>query len=119
VDVFFDNVGGDHLEAAVGAMRPHGRIAMCGAISSYNADSPPPGPRNLMQAVGKRLTLRGFIVGDHDDLAKEYLDRAGQWLADGRLSYRETYVDGLDAAVDAFLGLHRGENIGKMLVRLG
>ena len=66
----------------------------------------------------RRLTLRGFIVTDHNDLAKEYLPRAAGWVADGSLKFRETYVDGLDRAVDAFLGLHKGENIGKMLVRL-
>ena len=118
VDVYFDNVGGDHLEAAIFAMADFGRIAACGAIADYNADAPVPGPRNMMMFVSKRLTLRGFIVSDHGDLASEFYRRAGTWLAEGSLKYRETYVDGLDHAVDAFLGLHRGDNTGKMLVRL-
>jgi len=118
VDVYFDNVGGEHLEGAIAHMNDFGRIAMCGAISQYNADTAAPGPRNIWLAVTRRLTLRGFIVTDHNDLAKEYLPRAAGWVADGSLKFRETYVDGLDRAVDAFLGLHKGENIGKMLVRL-
>ena len=118
VDVYFDNVGGEHLEGAIAHMNDFGRIAMCGAISQYNADTAAPGPRNIWLAVTRRLTLRGFIVTDHNDLAREYLPRAAGWVADGSLKFRETYVDGLDRAVDAFLGLHKGENIGKMLVRL-
>jgi NADPH-dependent curcumin reductase CurA len=118
VDVYFDNVGGDHLEAAISAMADFGRIACCGAIADYNAETPPPGPRNLMMLVSKRLTMRGFIVTDHGDVAGEFYRRAAGWVADGSLTWRETVVDGLDHAVDAFLGLHRGDNTGKMLVRL-
>jgi NADPH-dependent curcumin reductase CurA len=118
VDVYFDNVGGDHLEAAIGAMADFGRIAECGMIADYNADAPPPGPRNLMMVISKRLTVRGFIVSDHRDAAGEFYRRAADWVAAGDLVWRETVVDGLDNAVDAFLGLHRGDNTGKMLVRL-
>lgn len=118
VDVYFDNVGGDHLEAAIFAMADFGRIAACGAIAEYNAEAPSPGPRNMMMFVSKRLTLRGFIVTDHGDATSEFYKRAGGWVADGSLTWRETVVDGLDNAVDAFLGLHRGDNTGKMLVRL-
>ena len=118
VDVYFDNVGGDHLEAAISAMADFGRIAACGAIAAYNDETPPPGPRNLMMVVSKRLTLRGFIVTDHADAASEFYRRASGWVADGSVRWRETVVDGLDHAVDAFLGLHRGDNTGKMLVRL-
>src|SRR6478752_4435688 len=118
VDVYFDNVGGDHLEAAIFAMADFGRIACCGAIADYNAETPPPGPRNMMMLVSKRLTMRGFIVSDHRDVAGEFYRTVGPWLADGSLAYRETVVDGIDNAVDAFLGLHRGDNTGKMLVRL-
>ncbi|HEU4512212.1 MAG TPA: NADP-dependent oxidoreductase [Nocardioidaceae bacterium] len=119
VDVYFDNIGGDHLEGAIGNMNDFGRVAMCGAIANYNASEATPGPNNLWLAVTRRLKLQGFIVTDHNDLAKEYLAKASTWIADGTLKYRETYVDGLDHAVDAFLDLHRGANIGKMLVRLG
>lgn len=118
IDVYFDNVGGDHLEAAIGQMAKFGRIAACGAISSYNADKPRPGPRNLWLVVTRRLTLRGFIVSDHNDLASEFYRRTIPWVAEGALHYRETYAEGLDRAADAFLDLHRGANIGKMLVRL-
>lgn len=118
VDLYFDNVGGDHLEAAIGSMKDFGRLALCGAISSYNATEAPAGPRNMWLAVSRRLRMQGFIVTDHQDLAKEYAVRAAGWLADGSLRYRETVVDGLDHAVDAFLDLHRGANLGKMLVRL-
>lgn len=118
VDVYFDNVGGEHLEGAIFHMNDFGRIACCGAIATYNNDAPEPGPRNMMMLVSKRLTLRGFIVSDHGDLAPEFFQRAGGWLADGSLTYRETVVDGLDSAVEAFLGLSSGANTGKMLVRL-
>ncbi|MEV0199775.1 NADP-dependent oxidoreductase [Nonomuraea sp. NPDC050691] len=119
IDVYFDNVGGDHLQAALDALNTFGRVALCGAISQYNATEPVPGPTNLFLAVGKRLTLRGFIVGDHQHLAAEYARLAASWLRDGTLRTQETIVDGLDNAVDAFLGLLRGANTGKMLIRLG
>ena len=118
VDVYFDNVGGDHLRAAIAAMRQHGRIALCGAVSQYNATEPAPGPDNLFLAVGKRLTLRGFIVSDHGHLMKEYAERASGWIADGDLRTQETVVEGVDNAVQAFLDMMRGANTGKMLVRL-
>jgi NADPH-dependent curcumin reductase CurA len=118
IDVYFDNVGGDHLEAAIGSMKDFGRLALCGAISAYNATQAPAGPRNMGLAVTRRLRLQGFIVTDHADLAPEYIGLATEWLTQGRLRYRETVVDGLERAVDAFLDLHRGKNLGKMLVRV-
>jgi NADPH-dependent curcumin reductase CurA len=118
IDVYFDNVGGDHLEAALGALNTHGRVAMCGAISQYNNTVPEPGPRNLALAVGKRLTLRGFIVSDHNARFGDMVREVGGWLVNGELVAEETTVEGLDSAVDAFLGLLRGENTGKMIVRL-
>jgi NADPH-dependent curcumin reductase CurA len=118
IDVYFDNVGGDHLQAAIGAMRMFGRIALCGAIAHYNSTEPAPGPNNLPQAIGKRLTLRGMIVGDHYHLAGEYVAKAAGWLRDGSLRADETVVDGIENAVDAFLGMLRGANTGKMLVRV-
>ena len=118
LDVYFDNVGGDHLEGAIANMKDFGRIAMCGAIAQYNATEAAPGPRNMWLVVTRRLRLQGFIVTDHNDLAKEYLTRASAWIREGRLRSKETYVEGLDHAVDAFLDMHRGANIGKMLVRL-
>jgi NADPH-dependent curcumin reductase CurA len=118
IDVYFDNVGGEHLEAAISAMADFGRVAACGAIATYNDTDPSPGPRNMFLVVTKRISIRGFIVMDHGDVAGEFYRIAGAWHADGKLAHRETVVDGLDSAVDAFLDLHRGVNIGKMLVRL-
>ncbi|MGB3440182.1 MAG: NADP-dependent oxidoreductase [Actinophytocola sp.] len=118
IDVYFDNVGGDHLEAAIDSLRRDGRVAACGSISMYNEKELPPGPRNLYLLVGKRLTLRGFIVLDHNDRFGAMAKEVGQWLADGKLVAEETFADGLDNAPAAFLGMLRGENTGKMVVRL-
>ena len=118
IDVFFDNVGGEHLEAAITAFRTFGRAALCGSISSYNAVAPPPGPRNLGLVVGKQLSLRGFIVGSHSDLRPEFVAAVSGWLQDGSLVARETVVEGLDSAVEAFRALLGGGNTGKMVVRL-
>ena len=118
IDVYFDNVGGEHLEAAIGSLRLNGRVAVCGMISVYNDTEPTPGPRNLARLIQTRGRIEGFLVGDHYDLAREYATKAADWLADGTLSQRETSADGLDSAVDAFLGVLRGENTGKMVVRL-
>ncbi len=118
IDVYFDNVGGEHLEAAIDALRLHGRAALCGAISAYNAVEPPPGPRNMFLIVGKRLSLRGFIVGDHADLRDEFVEKVSGLLGSGQLVVRETVREGLENAVPAFLELLRGGNTGKMIVRL-
>jgi NADPH-dependent curcumin reductase CurA len=118
IDVYFDNVGGEHLEAAIGALRLHGRAAVCGSISTYNAVTPPPGPRNLSLLVASRLTLRGFLVSDHTDLRPEFSEAVSGWLRSGDLVVRETVREGLENAVPAFLDLLRGGNTGKMVVRL-
>ncbi|TFV72966.1 NADP-dependent oxidoreductase [Blastococcus sp. CT_GayMR19] len=118
IDVYFDNVGGEHLEAAIGAFRLNGRAALCGSISTYNAVTPPPGPRNMSMMVAKRLTLRGFLVYDHDDLRPEFEATVPGWLRSGQLVVRETVREGLEDAVPAFLDLLRGGNTGKMIVRL-
>jgi NADPH-dependent curcumin reductase CurA len=118
IDVYFDNVGGDHLEAAIGSLNVHGRAAICGMISIYNNTEPAPAPRNMAMVVGKRLRLQGFLVSDHNDLLPEFRREVGGWLADGKLVVRETVVDGLENAPEAFLGLLRGDNTGKMIVRI-
>jgi NADPH-dependent curcumin reductase CurA len=118
IDVFFDNVGGEHLEAAIGALRLHGRAAICGSISTYNAVTPPAGPRNLSLLVANRLTLRGFLVSDHADLREEFVEKVSLLLRSGQLLVRETVREGLEDAVPAFLDLLRGGNTGKMIVRL-
>lgn len=118
IDVYFDNVGGDHLEAAIGAMNDFGRIAACGAVSQYNETEPTPGPRNMFQFVTKRLTMRGFIVIDHGDRKDQFLSDVAPLVNDGRLRYDETTVEGLSNAPDAFVGMMRGENLGKMVVTI-
>ncbi|MFC6021560.1 NADP-dependent oxidoreductase [Plantactinospora solaniradicis] len=119
IDVYLDNVGGDHLVAALGALHVGGRVALVGAISTYNATAPVPGPANLSLAVSKRLTLRGMLVTDHLKRFPEYIALATGWLADGTLRSETTVVEGIEQAPAAFLGMLRGANTGKMLVRLG
>lgn len=119
IDVYFDNVGGDHLEAAIGALHTYGRVVACGSVSRYNDVEPSPGPRNMFMVVTKRLRIQGYIINDHWDRFPEFFERATEWVREGRLRHRETVVDGIDNAPRAFLGLLRGENIGKMLVKVG
>jgi oxidoreductase, zinc-binding dehydrogenase family protein len=119
IDVYFDNVGGDHLEAAIANMRTDGRVAMCGAISQYNSTEPSPAPHNLALAIGKRLTLRGFVIAKYAEQARADFekDMAG-WIADGSVQWDETAREGLDAAAQAFIDLLDGANTGKMIVNL-
>ena len=119
IDLYFDNVGGDHLEAAIGALRTYGRVVACGSISRFNDSEPAPGPRNMFLVVTKRLRIEGFIISDHFDRFGEFIREASEWVREGRLRYRETVVEGIENAPQAFLGLLRGENIGKMLVKVG
>ena len=118
IDVFFDNVGGELLQAGIGAMREFGRIALCGAISMYNDTEPSPGPTNLARAIGLGLNIRGFLVRHYRHMRADFMRDVGQWLGDGRLTYRETVYEGIDSAPDAFIGLFTGANTGKMVVRL-
>jgi NADPH-dependent curcumin reductase CurA len=119
VDVYFDNVGGPQLEAAIGALNRGGRIALCGAVSEYNATEPSPGPRNLALLVGKRGRLRGFIVGDHAEREGEFRGEVAGLIADGRLKLAETVVEGgLEAAPGAFIDMLRGRYLGKVVVAL-
>jgi NADPH-dependent curcumin reductase CurA len=119
IDIYFDNVGGDHLEAAIGALRMRGRVVACGSISRYNDIEPTSGPRNMFMVVTKRLRIQGYIVSDHFDRFGEFYAQALEWVGDGRLRYRETVIEGIENAPHAFVGLLRGENIGKMLVKVG
>ena len=118
IDLYFDNVGADHLEAALVLLNPHGRVAMSGAIANYNATEPPPGPTNLGLVITKRLTLRGFIVIDHQHRTPDMVADVSAWLRDGKLHHTETIVEGLPNAPTAFINLLRGHNTGKMIVRL-
>ena len=118
IDVYFDNVGGDHLQAALNCMRPNGRLALCGAIAQYNATAPVPGPNNLAIAIGMGLTLRGFIVSNFNHLRPDFMRDMRTWIASGEVKYRETTFDGIDKAPEAFIGLFTGANTGKMVVNL-
>jgi hypothetical protein len=118
IDVYFENVGGTHMEAALNAARPFARFALCGMISQYNATDMGPGVHGLIQAVGKQLRLEGFIVSSHQDMAPAFLKDMSEWIAAGKVKWRETVETGVDKAPDAFLKLFKGENVGKMLVKL-
>ena len=116
--VYFDNVGGDTLEAALSALRLHGRIIACGGISGYNDEKPQPGPSNLFNVITKRLTMKGLIVRDWLDRQGAFEEEVGGYLQAGKLKSKETVVEGIDQAVGAFIGRFDGKNIGKMVLKL-
>jgi NADPH-dependent curcumin reductase CurA len=118
IDVYFDNVGGETLEAALTVLRVHGRIIACGSISGYNDEKPRPGPSNLFNMITKRLTMKGLMVRDYLDRQDDFEREVGAYFRTGKLKNKETVVTGIDQAVNAFLGLFEGNNIGKMVVRL-
>ena len=118
IDVYFDNVGGEHLEVAIEMARPFTRFAECGMISNYNDTAPSAGPRNVIQIVGKSLRIRGFIVSEFAGLRPQFFKDMMGWIADGSLKWEETVMQGVDKAPDAFIGLFSGGNTGKMLVKL-
>ncbi len=119
IDVYFDCVAGDHLEAALGSLRRWGRVALCGAISQYESTGPTPGPGNLFQATANDLTLRGFRGSSHLHRMHDMVGEVSGWLADGRLRYRETIVEGLERAPEALVRMLSGDTMGKTLVRIG
>ncbi len=118
IDVYFDNVGGEQLEAAIANMKPFGHLAECGMISGYNATELPPGPNTIMEMVRRKLTMRGFIVSDHGDMRPQFLTDMTEWIKDRKVKGRETILEGIDNAPAAFIGLFSGANDGKMLVKL-
>ncbi|PHR60399.1 MAG: NADP-dependent oxidoreductase [Robiginitomaculum sp.] len=118
IDVYFENVGGDMLEAALNNMNMFGRIAACGMISQYNNEAPTPGPNNLVMIIGKSLKLQGFIVSNHQDCAPEYFSKLGPLMASGKLVQQETILEGIENAGEAFMRLFDGNKQGKMLVKL-
>jgi NADPH-dependent curcumin reductase CurA len=118
IDVYFDNVGGDHLEAALEVFNDGGRAALCGAIAAYNATGPQPGPDNMGNIITRGLTLRGFTIGAYLDRFPEFASVMGPWLRDGRIAYDETVRHGIDHAVEAFIDLLSGANVGKMVVAI-
>lgn len=118
VDVLFENVGGEILEAVLWHMRDYGRIALCGMIADYNEQEPQPGPRGMMLMIGRRLSMRGFIVTDHPEACEEYVKKAIGWISDGQLKYRETVAEGIENAAQAFIDMLKGGNTGKQIVQL-
>jgi len=119
IDVYYENVGGAHLEAALEHMNKFGRVVMCGMIAIYNATKPTPGPSNLASIIRKQLTLQGFIVSDHFDILMQFYADMAKWIAEGKIKWKETIVDGIENAPRAFIGLFNGENLGKMIVKVG
>jgi len=118
IDVNFENVGGDLFEAALWNMRDFGRIALCGMISNYNDEELQPGPRGMMMIIGRRLKIQGFVVTDHPDVHQEYVVKATAWLAEGKLTCKETIAEGIENAPAAFINMLKGGNTGKQVVRL-
>jgi NADPH-dependent curcumin reductase CurA len=118
IDVYFDNVGGEILEAALAVLKVQGRIIACGGISGYNEEKPRPGPNNLFNMITKRLTMKGFIVRDWLDHQGEFEKEVGGYFRAGKLKNRETVVEGIEQAIGAFVGLFAGKNTGKMVVKL-
>lgn len=119
IDVYFDNVGGEHLEAAIGAFNDFGRAALCGAISEYNEAEKASGPKNLSNIVTRSLRLEGFTIGNHTHHFPAFSAEMAAWLGAGEVVYDETVFEGIDHTIDAFLALMRGANTGKMVVRVG
>lgn len=118
IDVYFDNVGRDHLQAALEVINPGGRVAMCGAVSSYNSDEPVPGPSNLFNVTAKGLNMRGFLARTYAERADEFRERMAAWMAAGDITTEYTVFDGLDRAPEAFAAMLSGANVGKTMVRL-
>jgi hypothetical protein len=117
IDVYFDNVGGDHLDAALALARNNARFAICGMIEGYNAKQPM-SFRFIQRIIAARIMLKGFLVFDYFPRMGEFYAEMGPWVANGTVKSRQTVVEGLDKIPEAFLGLFSGANIGKMLVRL-
>jgi NADPH-dependent curcumin reductase CurA len=118
IDVNFENVGGAMLEAVLHKMNQHGRIIFCGSISGYNDTTPAPGPNNLTMMIMREITLRGYIVTSYMHLMPDFYRDMGAWLKSGQMTFKETVVDGIENAPSAFMGMLRGENMGKMIVKL-
>jgi NADPH-dependent curcumin reductase CurA len=117
IDVYFDNVGGDHLDAALGLARNNARFAICGMIEGYNGGEPP-ALRYLMRVIAARITIRGFIYTDYMAEMPDFYREMGGWIGSGQVKGRETVREGIEATPEAFIGLFQGENMGKMLVKL-
>ena len=117
-DIYFDNVGGDFLEAAIFRMKNYGRIVICGRISQMNATSPGEGLKNMAHVLVKRLTIKGFLIFDHYDDYKDFENDMSNWVINKKIKWRETIVEGIENSPQAFLDLLNGKNIGKMIVKI-
>jgi NADPH-dependent curcumin reductase CurA len=117
IDVYFDNVGGDHLDAALATARNNARFAICGMIENYNGGEPP-SFRYMMRIISARIMLKGFIYTDYMAEMPDFYREMGGWLAGGQVKSRETVHEGIEKTPEAFLGLFQGGNIGKMLVKV-
>ena len=116
IDVYFENVGGAHLDAALPRMNNRGRIPVCGMISTYNGERE--GVRNLSSVIYSRVRIEGFVGGDFPHLMERfYADMTG-WLKSGQMKYEETVLDGFERAPEGLIGLFEGRNLGKMLIRV-
>ncbi|WP_286765335.1 MULTISPECIES: NADP-dependent oxidoreductase [Rhodopirellula] len=118
IDVYFDNVGSDHLEAAIDNMNDFGCCVECGMIATYNATEAPAAPRNMFKVIAKRLRIQGFIVRDHMDAKDEFVSGMATLIQQDKVVWEESVTDGIENAPDAFIGLFEGDNLGKQLVRL-
>ena len=117
-DLYFDNVGGDFLEAAIFRMKNFGKIIICGRISQMNETKPSSGIKNMAHVLVKRLTIRGFLIFDHFDDVENFRNDMTQWVINKKIISKETVVEGLQNAQQAFIDLLDGKNIGKMLVKI-
>jgi NADPH-dependent curcumin reductase CurA len=118
IDLYFDNVGGKHLEAALENIKTFGRIVLCGMISQYNVTAPYMGPSNIFLAITNRIRLQGFIITDHYEMFNQFQENISNWIKDGKIKWKETIIQGLENSPKAFIGLFKGENFGKMLIKI-
>ena len=117
-DLYFDNVGGDFLEAAIFRMKNFGKIVICGRISQMSATTPGEGIKNMAHVLVKRLTIKGFLIFDHINDRKDFEDNMKKWISNKQIKWKETIVEGIENSPQAFLDLLNGKNIGKMLVKI-
>ena len=117
-DLYFDNVGGDFLESAIFQMKNFGRIIICGRISQMNSTKPVSGLKNMAHVLVKRLTIKGFLIFDHENDKEPFETEMSNWLLEGKIKFKETIYEGIEKAPKSFIDLLEGKNIGKMLVKI-
>ena len=117
-DLYFDNVGGDFLESAIFQMKNFGNIVICGRISQMNSTTPTTGLKNMAHVLVKRLTIKGFIIFDHENEREPFETEMSKWLLEGKIKFKETIYEGIESAPNSFIDMLEGKNIGKMLVKI-